>query len=148
MALLALIGIGFVGTILWFINTEATAVVYHVEMDWNPVIIALVLSLSQNVMYVLLYQGGGRVVERWRWLGKRIERARTRYAKMLDRAYLPSTFVAAILGIPPVLAMVTLAKGFGYSRLQIFPLTLVGRFIRFLTLALVGQTLLTWWAQL
>ncbi len=148
MTLLALVGIGFVGTVLWFINTEATAVVYHVELGWNPVLIATVLSLSQNGMYVFLYHGGGRMVERWRWLGKRVERARVRYARMLEKAYLPSTFVAAIFGLPPVLAMVTLAQGFGYRRRQIFPLTLVGRFIRFFTLAMIGETLFLWWQSL
>lgn len=148
MALLSLIGIGFVGTILWFINTEATAVLYRVQLGWHPVWIATVLSLSQNLMYLILYFGGDEMTRRWTWLGRKIDRARTKYADLLERSYLPATFVASIFGIPPVLAMVTLASSMGIRLRQLLPITLCGRFIRFFTLAIIGETLFAWWASL
>jgi len=147
-ALLSLIGIGFVGTILWFINTEATSVVYRVQFGWHPVWIGVVLSLSQNVMYLFLYFGGDRIVRCWTWLGRKVEHVRTRYGQLLDRAYLPTTFVAAIFGIPPVLALVTLASSMGIRLRQLLPITLYGRFVRFFTLAIIGETIFAWWASL
>jgi membrane protein YqaA with SNARE-associated domain len=147
MAFFTLLGISFVGSVVWLLNAEATAAYYGADMGWHPVAVGLTCATGQVVMYVILYFGGAKLVERWRWLAAKVQRAEERYGDRLHKAYVPTTLVAALFGIPPVLAMVSLAAGFHIRLRTIVAVTFVGRFVRFTFLAAVGQMLFVWWAS-
>jgi hypothetical protein len=145
MAFLSLIGIAFIGSVFWVLNVEAAAIYYGGELAWNPVAVGLTAALGQNLMYIILYKGGDELIHRWQWLGARVEKTRQRFSGHLTSRYLWITAVAALLGIPPVVAMVALASGFNLSMKAILAITYPIRTLRFTILAIFGETLFAWW---
>lgn len=147
LALLSLLAISFVGSVLWIVSTEVTASIYGGN-GWNPLAVGAVCSLGQNAMYVILYFFGRRLIKKWAWLGRQVGRAYSLWRPQLEKAYLGTTFVGSLLGVPPVVAMVSLASGFGFRLQMILAMTLPGRFIRFTVLAWAGDYIFEWWAAL
>lgn len=145
MEFLTLVIIGFAGTLFWFLNTEATAIYYGATLGWAPMAVGVTCALGQVIMYVVLFYAGGRLVARWRWLNGRVERARTRFDRQLRRAYVPTTGVASLFGIPPVVALMTLASSFGQRLRSVLPVAFLGRSVRFAVLAAFGATIVGWW---
>ncbi|MGM0578591.1 MAG: hypothetical protein ACQEXJ_22895 [Myxococcota bacterium] len=145
LEILSLLGIGFVGSVLWIVSPEVTSAVYGAKLGWHPLLVGAVVSVGQMGVYTLLYFGGEALVRRWRWLERQVQRTRDKYEKHLEQAYLTLMFVGGIFGIPPVLGMVTLGGSFGIPALHLLPVTFAGRVVRFTALAALGEPALEWW---
>jgi hypothetical protein len=145
MDFLSLLGISFVGAIFWLLNVEAAAIYYGGELAWHPLAVGLTAALGQNLNYIFLYKGGDALIHRWKWLGRKVENTRERFSKQMNSGYLWLTAVAALFGIPPVVAMVALASGFNKSLKSILLITYPVRVIRFTILAHFGESLFAWW---
>ena len=146
LSALSLAGLAFVGSIFWVVSTEAAAVYYGGARGWPAPAVGAVCAVAQTAMYLLLYFFGDWALLRWSWLQRRVERTRERHASRLEASYLALTGVASLTGVPPVLAMVTLASSFGVTWRRVLPTACLGRFARFTTLAWVGDSLLAWWS--
>lgn len=145
LQVLTLMGVGFVGSVFWVISPEAAAIYYGSELGWNPVAVGGVVAIAQAGMYVLLYHFGHVLLTRWGWLARQIDRTRGRYQTHLDRNYLILSLAGATTGIPPIVALATLASGFDIPLRKFLPVTMLGRVIRFSVLAAVGEALVAWW---
>lgn len=145
MQVASLVVVAFIGSVLWVVSPEAAAVYYGSELGWNPVLVGLTCACGQIGMYVLLYHGGEVLVARWRWLHDKVIAVRLRYQRRLERGYLLMTFTGSMTGIPPILALVVLAPGFGVPQRHLLPVTFAGRMVRFTVLAFAGEALLAWW---
>ena len=145
LSVLTLFALSFVGSVVWINPTEGWAMYYGGTLGWNPIAVGLTCTLGQNTMYVLLYFGGERLILRWHWLGRKVERVYRRWSHFFGRGYLPLTAVGGVLGIPPVVAMVALASGFGFRLWSVLSVTLAARFTRFWILAQFGDALFKWW---
>ena len=148
MAFVTLFVIGFIGSVFWIVNAETTAVYAAGEYGYHPVFVASILGLAQNVAYIPINHFGKQLTSKWQKLADNIERIRTRYGDKLKRRFLWITTLAALTGMPPVVAMVVLAPGFEIKMRHLFPVTLVCRFTRFLVLAWFGEALFHWWDAL
>lgn len=142
MELVTLFGISFVGTLLWFINSETAAAVYGSRLGWHWAAVGLTCAVAQSVMYVLLYQGGDVLVRRWTWFGAKIEAVRARYGEKLERRFIGVMAIGSVLGVPPAVAMPVLAPSFRVGMLVVLPIMFAGRFVRFSILAAFGEALL------
>lgn len=138
MDFLSLIGISFVSSIVWVVNVEAATVYYGSELGWHPLTVGLTAALGQNLSYILFYRGGAGLAQRWNWLGKKVDQTRRRFQKKLDSSYLWLTAAAALTGIPPAIAMVTLASGFNIPLRSVLLITYPIRAVRFTLFALLG----------
>lgn len=147
MEILTILGLSFVGAVFWVLSTEGLAM-YYGALGWHPALVGLLCSIGQNANYVVLYFGGKTLIERWTWLREKVGIVEDRYHSWLRQGYLITTFIASLVGLPPVVAMVALAPGFHIRLPVLLTVTLVGRFIRFTVLALSGEALLAWWAAL
>ncbi|MCB9730450.1 MAG: hypothetical protein H6746_18415 [Deltaproteobacteria bacterium] len=141
--ILAMFGIGLVGSIVWVLNPEVSSVVYG-DRGWHPLLVGLLIGSGQIATYTGLYFGGEALAARWRWLHDNIERTRTRYQRHLEGGYLTVMLFSAIIGIPPPLIVAGLAGGFGIRWSHVMPVALLGRVIRLATLAALGESLLDW----
>jgi membrane protein YqaA with SNARE-associated domain len=142
MELLSLLGICFIGTIFWFVNSEMTAVYYGSKLGWHWAIVGVTCAVAQTAMYVVLYKGGERLMRSWRWFGGKIERVQERYGARLEAGFLPFAAVGSVLGVPPATAMPVLAPGFRVPILHVLPIMFCGRFVRFSLLAALGEHVL------
>jgi membrane protein YqaA with SNARE-associated domain len=147
LALLATLGFGVLSAVVPFANAEAYALTSQVSHSIDPVPVALGLAVGQTVGKVLLFAG----VRRGRNLpGVRHRRAvlRSRPAGPVrgllrgvlsallarvgqKRWGLPTTFVAAVVGLPPLYAVALLA---GATRMRLgwfAAVVLAGRTLRF-----------------
>ena len=145
MDFLSLIGLSFVGAIFWVLNVETAAVYYGGELGWHPLAVGLTAAFGQNLNYIFLYKGGDALIHRWTWLGIKVEATKQRFSKQLDTSYLWLTAVAALFGIPPLVAMVALASGFNKSLRAILLVTFPIRTLRFTILAIFGESIFAWW---
>jgi membrane protein YqaA with SNARE-associated domain len=139
-AFFALVGFAFAGPIVspFFppLATEAMAIVFG-GRGMHPAVVGLACTIGQNLMYVLLYFSGGKLVERWPRLHRQIDLIRVKHSGA-RRTFTLVTISAAFFGLPPVLPIAIIAKGFG---MRIQTLLLIGiplRFLRFVCLALIG----------
>ncbi len=144
--ILVLVPIGFVGSVFWFVSAEGSAM-YYGSLGYHPLLIGLLAALGQCVMYVILYHGGSRLVARWSWLARKVEALRMRYERRLTTGYLSVSSVAAVTGVPPLVALMTLGSAFGARFWHLWPLALAGRTIRFTVLAAVGEELVAAWSS-
>jgi membrane protein YqaA with SNARE-associated domain len=147
MELLALFPIGFVGSVLWFVSAEAAAVAYGAQ-GWHPLAVGVCAALGQNTMHAILYFGGERLIRRWEWVRVQAAKVRQRFHRHLEEGYLTLTGIGALIGLPPLVGMVTLASGFGVPFVHALPVAVVGRIIRFTALAAVGEPLVAWYQEL
>jgi membrane protein YqaA with SNARE-associated domain len=145
---LSLLGVAFVGTVFWVVSPEAAAIYYGAELGWNPLLVGATIAVGQIGMYAILYHGGEVMVQRWRWLHGKVMATRTRFLHHMERNYLILAGVGSTTGIPPIVALMALASGFGIPARAMLPVTIVGRTIRFTTLAAAGELLLAWWRAL
>ena len=144
LEVLTLMGIGFVGTIIWPISPEASAVFYGSQLGWSALAVGLTVAVAQLPAYALLYFGGERLVGRWKWLARKVSRTKERLDGQVSGSYLVLTGVGAIFGIPPVIAMCALGSGFEVSARTLMPVVFLGRIVRFSTLAGGGVALSFW----
>lgn len=145
LQVLTLLGVGFVGSVFWVLSPEAAAIYYGSELGWHPLAVGGVVAFAQAFMYVLLYHFGGVVLKRWGWLSRQVDRTRGRYQSHLERNYLILTLTGSMTGIPPIVALASLASGFDIPLRHFLPTTVLGRVIRFSILAAVGEALVAWW---
>ncbi len=135
---LSLLGIAFVGSVVWLISPEASAVYYGAKLGWHPLAVGVVVAAGQAPMYVMLYFGGERWAMGWRWLARVVARTRRRYQSRMERNYVGLTVLGAIFGIPPVIAMCALASAFDIRPRRILPVVIACRVVRFSVLAGTG----------
>jgi hypothetical protein len=136
--LLGLAAIAAVGQIAWFVSAEAASILYVRQLGWHPVAVGAVCAGSQVAVHALLYAGGTGLVSRWGRLHRAVERTRERFRSHLEERYLAFSFLAAVVGIPPVMAMAALAGGFGVPARRLLPVTGAGRMVRFTAIAFAG----------
>ncbi len=115
-----------------------SAIYYGAELGWHPLAVGAVVAAGQGPMYVLLYLGGDRWILRWKRLARMVERTRTRHAAHLERNYMAVTAMAAMLGVPPVIAMCAMAAAFDVRLTRLLPVVVAGRVLRFTALASGG----------
>ncbi len=141
LSFLALIGFSFIGPVVSpfvpFLATEVMAAVYAVEMGLHPLVVGLACTIGQNLAYTVLYLAGGKFVLRWDRLHQQIEWLRAKYATA-RRTFLLATIGAALIGIPPMIAMVVVARGFGMRLMTLLAIGIPLRAVRFALLAALG----------
>lgn len=147
MELLILLPIGFVGSVLWVVSAEASAIYYGTE-GYHPLAVGTLAALGQCLAYMCLYFGGAKLVGRWVWLAGQVERLQTRYHERLQSGYLSAVAVGSVLGVPPCVGLVTLAPAFHVKFIPMWPIAFGGRIIRFTILAAVGTEIVAWWNDL
>jgi membrane protein YqaA with SNARE-associated domain len=145
MEALTLIGISFVGTVLWVVSPEVASALYPTKYGWHPVAVGLTCAVGQVAAHWLLYVGGDRLIGRWGWLRRKTEAIHTRFGPKTESRYLGLTGVAMVFGMPPAVAMTAMASGFGVRPAHAMAVALVGRFTRFTILAIWGTAILAWW---
>ncbi len=145
---LTLFGIAFVGTVVFVLNPEATAVYYTTRLGWPPLPVTLICTAGQLLLFVVLYYAGAQLTLRWRWLARTVARTRARFKEHLERRYLGLSVLGAIIGIPPCTALSTLAAGFGVGLRPFLLIVGTGRALRFGLLAWGGRELLHWWSRI
>lgn len=151
LAWLASVAFGTVSAIVPVVNAEAYVLASQVTAVAGAVPVAVGVGIGQTIGKCLLFYGVRRGRE-FRFFRERRERVRTRPMGRVRRALhdaiqfllrlvgtkrwgLPITFVAAVIGVPPLYAVALLA-GATSMRLRYFaPVVLVGRITRFLLVA-------------
>ena len=136
-----MLGIGFVGSIFWFVSPDATAVYYGTVANWHPLLVGVLIATGLCLAYVPVYYGGEQLVRRWSWLERQVTRTRTRYERWMHKGYLVATAAAALIGIPPLLGMVALASGFGIGARPVIIIAFTGRATRFTIMAFLGHSI-------
>ena len=141
MELLELYLIGCVGTVVWVINAELATMAYAgMDDPYSPLVLALVATLGQCTSYVIFLYGG-RTIGKFKSVQRLVERTERRFADKLKAGFMSLTLTAAVLGVPPVIALVLLAKPFGMSAWPIIGIAFGGRLIRFSACAYFGEAL-------
>ena len=151
IALLTSIGFGVVSAIIPIVNAEAYIIASQMSAVAGPIPIAIGIAIGQTLGKLLLFMGvregkelsfvkRRRELRKERPVGPTRARLRAAGAKLLDlvgqeRWGLPTVFIAAVVGFPPLYA-VALIAGATTMRPLWFGLTvLVGRLCRFLLVA-------------
>lgn len=160
LALLTSVGFGIVSAVLPVANAEAYVVFSQVSAAAGALPVAIGIGVGQTIGKVLLFLGVRRGKEfpfvrhrvaRTRSVGPVRARFRAAIGWLLGligrpRWGLPIVFVAALVGIPPLLAVALLA-GATRMRLGLFiPVVLVGRISRFVLVALGIHQLPPWFS--
>ena len=148
LELASLFGIAFVSGVFWVCNAETTSAYYVAELGWNPVTVAVVCTAGQATLYALLFKGGGWLTLRWGWLGRLVVRIRASHGARLEKRYLTTSVLAALVGVPPLAAMAALAEGFTVNIYRFLAVATGVRFLRFLGFALAGAQLSAYWHSL
>lgn len=143
--LVSLFGISFVSGVFWVCNAETTSAYYVAELGWHPLTVALVCTAGQATLYALLFRGGAWLTPRWGWLARLVMRIRASHGARLEKRYLSTSVVAALIGVPPLAAMATLAQGFSVPLHRFLPVATFVRFLRFLLFAIAGAQLMAVW---
>jgi membrane protein YqaA with SNARE-associated domain len=147
LALLGTIGFGVLSAVIPFANAEAYVFTSQVSHSIDPVPVALGIAVGQTIGKVLLFYGvrRGRNLPGLRHRRAVLRRRPTGPARALARGILqallalvgqkrwglPITFVAAVVGVPPLYAVALLA-GATRMRLAWFAaVVLAGRALRF-----------------
>ncbi|MEU4241115.1 VTT domain-containing protein [Actinoplanes sp. NPDC026619] len=134
------LGYGFASALIPVVNAEAYAVVAG-HRTGHAVLIVVVLAFGQTTGKLLLFEAARRGTGRWnRMLARRnrVSRWTERVRRWLSgrRTGLPTVFVSAAVGLPP-LALVSLAAGTADLRHWEFAAAcFAGRLIRFAGLVL------------
>lgn len=148
MALVSLLFLSFAGGILWVFNVEAAAMLYGAAGTWNPLLVGVICALGQSLAYTLLFFAGDRLLRRWSWGRRQVERTLARYGERLEHSFLALTAPAALVGLPPMTVMAALAGGFRVRFAPMIGIALTLRSIRFVVLAAAGTQIIAWWNQL
>ena len=138
---------GIVGAVFWVFNTEAYVMFVSFDKKMNPFIAASIAAIGQSITWTLLYFFGRVLQQKWNWLRLRIEKTKERILRHGDKV-LAFTFSGAVFGIPPLIGCACLAPVFDLRYGRFIAVTILGRFIRFLFLAVAGRQLISIWNKL
>lgn len=151
LALLTSVGYGVVSAVIPVVNAEAYVIASQISTAAGPVSVAIGIGIGQTIGKALLFLGvrrgkdfpfvRHRIIRTGRPVGRVRARGRASIAWLLGlvgqkRWGLPIVFIAAVVGIPPLLAVALLA---GATRMKLgyfIPVVLVGRVGRFVIVAL------------
>lgn len=105
---------------------------------WPAVVLALLVAVGQMIAKVVLYKAAHGATELGKdsRLGRKIERARDKIERWREKP-LAVTFVSAITGLPPFYIVTLLAGALGVRFRTFLVLGIIGRVVRFVTLALI-----------
>jgi len=142
MSLASLAAVAFIGTVFWVASPEAATALAGAQHRWSPLAIGLAAAGGQSVALVGLYFFGAQLCRRWRWFDRQCERVRARSAVGNTQRYATGAVVTAgLLGFPPVSVTATLLSGVAPRPLQLLPLMLLLRLVRFVALGWAGARL-------
>lgn len=144
MGVLRLLAISVVATFVPGVP-EGTLILYVTKLHWSPVLAVTVFTAGECVVFSAMYWGGDELVRRWAWFARKIGAVRERYAAHLESRFLILAVLSATIGLPPPVALAALGSGFGVPFRHLFPVLYVGRFARFLVMALFGVQLAQLW---
>lgn len=130
MEALGLVAIGFVGTVVWVVNPEATTALYVARRGWLPALVVLLVAVGQAGAHAVLFAAGDQVRRRWRWFDRQCERARVGLGRLLSRGAWPVALASGLVGLPPSSATAALAPGLGLRAGSILPLLFAMRVVR------------------
>jgi len=149
--LLTSVGFGVLSAIVPLANAEAYVVASQMARTAAPVWIALGVGTGQTIGKVILFYGvrrgrefplvrHGRAVARHQTVGPvraRLRRVLTTLLALVGRRRwgLPITFVAAVVGVPPLYAVALLAGATTMPLRYFAPVVFLGRVLRFLLVA-------------
>jgi len=161
LTLLGTIGFGVLSAIIPLANAEAYVFTTQLSRTVDPVEVALGIAVGQTIGKVLLFYGvrrgknlpgirHRRAALRSRPAGPARARVRAVLQALLalvgqKRWGLPITFVAAVVGVPPLYAVALLAGATDMKLRYFASVVLIGRVTRFLLVA-YGVNLLPAWA--
>jgi membrane protein YqaA with SNARE-associated domain len=147
LTLLATVGFGVLSAVIPFANAEAYVFTSQVSHSIDPVPVALGIAVGQTVGKVLLFYGvrrgknlpgvrHRRAALRSQPAGPVRARLRTALQTLLalvgqKRWGLPTTFVAAVVGVPPLYAVALLAGATRMRLVWFAAVVLAGRVLRF-----------------
>jgi hypothetical protein len=139
MSLASIAAVAFIGTVFWVASPEAATALAGAQHRWSPLAIGLAAAAGQSVALVSLYFFGSQLRRHWRWFDRQCERVRSRSALGNTQRYATGAVVTAgLLGFPPVSVTATLLSGLAPRALQLLPLMLVLRLVRFIALGWIG----------
>lgn len=140
---LILFAFGVSGAIFWPTNTEAAAAAVG-GLGLLPFwMIGLTCGLGQMVTFGLANIYGGTLMARWEWMSRKALATKRKLGDRLDQNYLGLSFMASLIGIPPLWAMVLLGDSFEVNRRKLLAFCVTGRIIRFSVLGLLGNQVAT-----
>ena len=131
----ALFGITLVGTLFWAASPEAATVLFASQHAWSPLMIGLIAAGGQAVALVGLFAFGDQLRRRWRWFDRKCEQVRARVGERLARNAVVVAATSGLIGVPPVSMTATLAPGLAPRPVQLLPMMLVLRVVRFTAVA-------------
>lgn len=139
MSLASLAAVAFIGTVFWVASPEAATALAGAQHRWSPLGIGLAAAGGQSIALVGLYFFGSQLRRRWRWFDRQCARARSRSPVDNTQRYAAGAVVTAgLFGFPPVSVTATLLSGVAPRSLQLLPLMLVLRLVRFIALGWAG----------
>jgi hypothetical protein len=139
MSLTSLAAIAFIGTVFWVASPEAATALAGAQHRWSPLAIGFAAAGGQSVALVGLYFCGGQLRRHWRWFDRQCERARSRSPLGTQRYAIGAIVTAGLLGFPPVSVTAALLSGVAPRPLQLLPLMLLLRLVRFIALGWAGS---------
>lgn len=123
------------------INAEATLMIAASIFAAEPMLAGAAAAGGQAFLLLFLYRYGGGLALRWTWLQKKTDKARRRYETRLENRFLFLGACAALVGVPPLLAMAVLAPSFGARASHFIAVAVPLRFVRFWFVAALGAQL-------
>ena len=139
MSLASIAAVAFIGTVFWVASPEAATALAGAQHRWSPLAIGFAAAGGQSVALLGLYFFGSQLRRHWRWFDRQCERARSRSPVDNTQRYATGAVVTAgLLGFPPVSVTATLLSGVAPRSLQLLPLMLVLRLVRFIALGWAG----------
>ncbi len=137
LQLAVLAGIGFVGPIFWPLNPELAVTAYGAHAGGRALAAGLACATGQCALYAVLYVFAGWVLVRFERLARPAERLRARIGER-RALFVPLTAAAALVGIPPAIAVPLVAPGLGARPVPVFGVLWAGRVVRYTLLAALG----------
>ncbi|HTB59984.1 MAG TPA: hypothetical protein VLC06_19060 [Polyangia bacterium] len=139
MSLASLAVVAFIGTVVWVASPEAATALAGAQHHWSPLAIGLAAAGGQSLALTGLYFFGAQLRRHWRWFDRQCERVRARSPLGTERYATGAVVTAGLLGFPPVSVTATLLSGVAPRPLQLLPLMLLLRLVRFIALAWAGS---------
>jgi membrane protein YqaA with SNARE-associated domain len=139
MSLASIAAVAFIGTVFWVASPEAATALAGAQHRWSLLAIGLAAAGGQSIALLGLYFFGGQLRRHWSWFDRQCARARSRSPHDNTQRYATGVVVTAgLLGFPPVSVTATLLSGVAPRPLQLLPLMLVLRLVRFIALGWAG----------
>ena len=122
--------------IFMMISSEAIAIILALK-GHSALWIALSLTIGQTIGFSLLYYFGGALCERWDKLNQKMKSFQ--FDRFKKRAS-PFILSAAFFGLPPLNLSCIAASMIQVSFSLLLPLIIMGRFTRYLIIAIIPNT--------